>query len=251
MQFLVGLILACLVALAAYRVRALTANGAISACVLGALVFGTGGWRWGAALVMFFITSSALSRWRRRGKEALGFAKGGRRDAAQVWANGGVAGICALLALLRVWPTAYAHGLFLAALAAANADTWATEIGAALGGQPRDVRTGKPVRIGASGGVSVVGTMAALAGALLLGLFAGMHWLPVTLAGFAGALADSLLGATVQAQWQDPACPERLVETAPSETAQPLRGIAGMGNDSVNLLSTAIAAGLCAFLLNR
>ena len=101
MQFLLGAILAALIALAAYRARALTVSGAVSAWAIGAVIFGVGGWGWGAALVAFFATSSGLSRWRRRVKARMGFDKGGRRDAGQVWANGGAAAACALLALLR------------------------------------------------------------------------------------------------------------------------------------------------------
>ena len=235
MLFLLGT-LAALIALAAYRARALTISGAASAWAMGTIIFGVGGWAWGAALVTFFITSSGLSRWRRRDKARLGFEKGGRRDAGQVWANGGAAAACALLALRL--PFAQAHLLFLAALAAANADTWATEIGAAWGGTPRDVRTGRRVPAGTSGAVSAAGTAAALAGALLLGLFAAPQGAGavgvVTAAGLAGALGDSLLGATVQAQWRDPADPGTL-DGAPRRGVPPERGLAWVGNDLVNL----------------
>ena len=68
---------------------------------------------------------------------------------------------------------AHAYLLFLAALAAANADTWGTEIGSALRGQPYDLRT-ETTRTarGTSGAVSLGGTVAALAGAALIGVFA-------------------------------------------------------------------------------
>ena len=239
-QFLLGTVLAAFIALAAYRARALTASGAVSAWVVGTMIFGVGGWAWGAALLVFFATSSGLSRWRRRVKARMGFAKGGRRDAGQVWANGGVAAACALLA--RVVPFGLAHLLFLAALAAANADTWATEVGAALGGTPRDLATGRRVPPGTSGAVSAAGTAAALAGALLLALFAAPEGIGsvgvVTFAGAVGALGDSLLGATVQAQWRDPADPTWWTETG---TGPPARGLAWVGNDLVNLVCTLLA----------
>ena len=249
MHFFLGALLAALIAVVAYRARALTRGGAASAWAVGTLIFGVGGWAWGAALVTFFVTSSALSRWRRQAKVRLGFAKGGRRDAGQVWANGGAAAGCALLGL---WvPLPLAHLLFLAALAAANADTWATEIGAALGGTPRDLRTGQRVPPGTSGAVSVAGTAAAGAGALLLGLFAAPEGVRavvlVTAAGLTGALGDSLLGATVQAQWRDPADPARWTER-PQGQEPPTRGRAWAGNDLVNLFCTLIAVVLAAAL---
>ncbi len=249
MHFLLGIALAAAIAYTACRARALTLSGAVSAWGVGAIIFAAGGWAWGAALVTFFVTSSGLSRWRRRAKESLGFAKGGRRDAGQVWANGGAAAACALLALASPALLPRAHLLFLAALAAANADTWATEIGAALGGRPRDLRTLRPVAPGTSGAVSAAGTAAALAGALVIGLFAGHGWLPVTLAGLGGALGDSLLGATVQAQWRDPDDPARLTERPPNDRTPPARGLPGVGNDLVNLSCTLLAVALCACLL--
>ena len=240
-----GFVLAAAVAALAYRVRALTRSGACAAWAVGTVVFGIGGWLAAGALLTFFGTSSALSRWRRKQKEALGYEKGGRRDAGQVLANGGVASACLLLTLVGV---KVGFLLFLAALAAANADTWATEIGSALGGLPVDLRTGRRAEAGTSGAVSLPGTLAALAGATLLGLFAGSvkAFALVTLAGFAGALCDSLRGATVQAQWRDPAKPRRWTEQP--QPGPPERGLRKVGNDAVNLLCTLAAAGLAALL---
>ena len=240
-----GLVLAAAVAAIAFRAHALTRSGTLAAWAVGTVVFGAGGWRASAALLTFFATSSLLSRWRRRQKEALGYEKGGRRDAGQVLANGGVAAVCLLLMPLGV-PNALL--LFLAALAAANADTWATEIGSAVGGKPYDIRTGRRADAGTSGAISLPGTLAALAGAGLLGLFAGSSkaFLIVTLAGFGGALCDSLLGAAVQAQWRDPVNPRRWTEQ--SQAGPPERGVRGIGNDAVNALCTLSAAGLASLL---
>lgn len=240
-----SLVLAAAVAVLAYRAHALTRSGASAAWMVGAVVFGVGGWWAAAALLTFFGTSSLLSRWRRRQKEALGYEKGGRRDAWQVLANGGIAAACLLLTLLQV---PHARLLFLAALAAANADTWATEIGSAVGGRPYDIRTGRRAEAGTSGAVSLGGTGAALAGAALLGLFAGSPkaFAVVTLAGFGGALCDSFLGATVQAQWRDPVHPNRWTEQP--QAGPPERGVRGLGNDAVNGLCTLSAAGLALLL---
>jgi uncharacterized protein (TIGR00297 family) len=245
-QFLLGILLAAGVSAAAYRARALTRGGALAAWAVGAVVFGIGGWMAAFALLTFFVSSTLLSRWRRGQKEALGYEKGGRRDAGQVLANGGIAAVCVLLTLTGVKSGML---LFLSALAAANADTWATEIGSALGGQPYDIRTGRKAPAGTSGAVSLPGTAAALAGAMLLGVFAGSPAkdVIVTAAGFGGAIFDSLLGATVQAQWRDPANPGRWTEQA--QTGPPQRGWRGVGNDGVNALCTLMAAGLAAALI--
>lgn len=244
---LFGSFLAAAVSLAAFRTRALTGSGALAAWAVGAVVFGAGGWGSATALLTFFVTSTALSRWRKKAKEALGYEKGGRRDAAQVLANGGVAAVCLLLPLaLPCVGVARAHLLCLAALAAANADTWATEIGSALGGRPFDLRTGRAAAPGASGAVSGVGTLAALAGAALIGAGAGdaAGWAVVTLAGLGGALLDSLIGATLQAQWPDPDRPGRWTERP--QAGPPGRGLRAVGNDAVNALCTLGAVALAA-----
>ncbi len=220
-------------------------SGAAAACLVGAIIFGAGGWTWAMPLLLFFGTSSALSHWQRAAKKRLGYEKSGRRDAWQVGANGGVATLCALLPVISLHVSvSHAYLLFLAALAAATADTWATEIGSALRGHPYDLRTGRPAPPGTSGAVSLVGTLAALAGAALIGLFAP-QWssrILVTLAGLGGALGDSFLGAVAQAQWRDPVRPGCWTERPQSET--PVRGWRWVSNDVVNLLCTLLAVGL-------
>lgn len=241
-QIILGILLAAIITLLAWQMGALSVSGAVAAWTVGAIVFGFGGWASALPLLLFFGTSTALSRWRRRFKETLGYEKSGRRDAGQVLANGGIAAGCILLPFLFPrFGGAHAHLLFLAALAAANADTWATEIGSALGGQPYDLRTGRSARPGTSGAVSLGGTLAALAGAALIGCFAS-DWLSrgvVTAAGLTGALFDSVLGATAQAQWRDPNHPERFTEH--SQPGPPVHGWRAMTNDAVNFLCSLVA----------
>ena len=255
MQLLLGLILAAAIAAAAYRAHALTVSGALAALIVGTVTFGLGGWAFAVPLLTFFISSTLLSRWRKRSKEALGFEKGGRRDSGQVFANGGVAAICVLVHAFA--PAAIAHHayvFYLAALAAANADTWATEIGAAIGGTPVSIVTFKPVPIGMSGGISLAGTAGLLAGAFVIAvevvLFNPFHRLPIVTApligGIVGALVDSLLGATLQAQWR---YGDRLVEKAPAVDVKPVQGLAWVGNDCVNFVCTASAVAV-AWLLS-
>ena len=172
-------------------------------------------------------------------------AKGSRRDAAQVAANGGVAAAC--LAAWAVWPAAPLYGAFVGALAAAAADTWATEVGTWVGGPTRRLGVGPRVPPGTSGGVSLAGSAGALAGALSVALaatpFAG---LPVALGaaagGLAGALADTALGATLQARYRAP--DGSLTERATAGgAALPLAaGRRWLGNDGVNAVCTGVGA---------
>jgi uncharacterized protein (TIGR00297 family) len=263
MQLIIGFFLASIIAYLAYRARSLDRSGALAALVVGTVIFGLGGLPWAILLLTFFITSSGLSRaFKNRKKEANEkYAKGGQRDAGQVFGNGGIATLFAALHFFypeSAWPWLG----FAASLAAVNADTWATELGVLNPTAPRlitDLR--KVVEKGTSGGVSWGGTLASLAGASLIGLEAamlnpsGMNWLSfvlVTVAGLLGALFDSLLGATVQAIYYCPSC-QKETERNPThscgtQTTQ-IRGWTWLDNDWVNFACGAfgmIVAFVCA-----
>jgi len=235
----------------------LTRSGAVAAFWLGWVVFGLGGWTWTIILMAFFISSSFFSKLFKRKKISAErvAAKGSRRDAAQVLANGGVAGVFVLLHAFLPHEDLFWLG-YCAALAAANADTWATELGVLNRRKPVKLFTGQPVEAGTSGAVSLAGTLAALAGAGFVGL-AGWLLHPagakagviilgiVTIAGLAGSLVDSALGAKFQAIYFCPSC-ARETEKRPrhgcgTETLF-LRGWKWLNNDWVNFACTLTAA---------
>jgi uncharacterized protein (TIGR00297 family) len=269
----IGAVLAGAIALVAWRVRALTAGGAAAAFAVGTLTYAAGTLGFTFVLLAFFVPSVLLSRIGRARKRALvDVGKHGARDAMQVIANGGVATACAV-----VW--AFGHDprwalAFAGAYAAATADTWATEIGTLARRQPRSILTLRPVATGMSGGVTIPGTLAEIAGAVWLGVTGlagiaaayvlnaadfGFAWhtgapaaymvpvgtlLAIPVGGIAGATADSVLGATVQELRRCDVC-ERACETDPHACGAPsrlVRGVRGFSNDVVNLLATATGA---------
>jgi uncharacterized protein (TIGR00297 family) len=94
---------------------------------------------------------------------------------------------------------------FAAALAAGGSDTVASEIGKAWGRRTFLITTGARVAAGTPGAVSIVGTLAGLAAAAALGSLAAalyvIDWnavLPVVVGATAGALLESVLGATLE-----------------------------------------------------
>jgi uncharacterized protein (TIGR00297 family) len=249
-QILIGFGLAILTGLAAWRTGALAVSGAVSASLVGGLIFSLGGLPWAALLLTFFISSSALSKLFRQKKAALAekFAKGSQRDWGQVLANGGVGAFLVLLHALypdQFWPwLAYAG-----AMATVNGDTWATELGVLSPKMPRLVTNGQPVERGTSGGVTLAGIGATLAGAALVALVMSLTdgraalasvMIVIPLAGLAGATFDSLLGATVQAIYYDPERKKETERVIPG--AEPVRGWAWMNNDAVNFISSIFGA---------
>ena len=266
------------VAYMAHRVQALNRGGAVAAAVLGTVVFGMAGAGWAVVMLTFFVSSSLLSKLFRARKAATGpdFAKGSNRDVWQVLANGGVSGAAALayFVLQQVHPAGTLASIlwvgFAASLAGANADTWATELGMLNPRQPLLLTTLQRVPRGTSGGVSLVGTLAALVGSALVGGMAvwvtGMGWalaldaspwkalVAIVVGGVLGSLVDSLLGATLQAIYFCPAC-QKETEKHPQHTCGGKtvhqRGLAWLNNDGVNFLCTlsAALAGVCLFLV--
>jgi uncharacterized protein (TIGR00297 family) len=241
----------------AFRAQALTRDGALAAFVVGTCTYASGGWAFTLVLLAFFIPSVALSRvGRRRKKQLVDNGKGGARDAWQVLANGGIATACALIAGSggTTWIAAFAGSY-----AAATADTWGTEIGTLARGTPRSILTWQPIPAGLSGGVTLAGTAAEFAGAAWIAVAAALSLTPalrligpVCIGGIAGALVDSVLGATLQELRRCPAC-GRTCETNPHACGTPtlrIRGLRGFSNDGVNFAATltgaAVAFALCA-----
>lgn len=245
MQLFLGFILAIIIALLACKAHSLNKSGALAAAFTGTVIFGIGGWQWAILLLTFFITSSALSRAFKKRKQGLDekFSKGHERDAGQVFGNGGMAAFFA--ALHFFFPESIIPWVgFAASLAAVNADTWATELGVLNPNPPRMITNlNKIVEKGTSGGISLIGTFASLAGSALIAFLASLltdNWslfLLITFSGLAGSLFDSLLGATVQAMYY---CPTEKKETEKhplhtcgTETVH-IRGWKWLDNDWVN-----------------
>jgi len=250
-QIVIGFSVATLIAVGAYGARALSLSGAFATVIVGTLTFGWGGLTPAVLLVLFFVSSTALTRYRRGRKTSLspGFSKGGRRDYGQVFANGILAAVCSFMYGVQdneIWLAG-----IVGALAAVTADTWGTELGVLSNRMPRLLTTGAHVPPGTSGGVTLPGSVAGFAGAGLIGLAAALFdqnalWLIVgVLAGMLGMFLDSLLGATIQVMYHCPQC-EVNTEQHPqhrcgTQTSR-VRGISWVNNDVVNLLASSMGA---------
>lgn len=243
-------VIVLLVVLYVVRLHWLSVSGSAAAFVVGWITLAGGGWQGTAVLLTFFVTSSVLSRWRAEHKRRMEFltARGSQRGATQVLANGGVASLCIALYALTgetCWWLA-----FVGAYAAANADTWSSEIGALSTAPPRHILTGRILRAGDSGGVTLLGFLAGGAGSVVV---AGVAWfvhpvplqqsLAVALGGMVGNLLDSVLGGTLQARYRCAQCGE-LVERREhcGSLSQHVAGWRWINNDAVNLLGTLAGA---------
>jgi len=246
--------LSLLLGLAVLQLHGATQGGAFAGTVITAsLMFSTVTFTpgepfpyapWHTALLPMlavFLLTWAATRLGRETKEWLGTAERKQgRTAAQVAANLGVA---ALLSngLAQSWlagnrwllhvPSALLLAAGLAALAEAAADTVSSEIGQVIGGLPRMITTLRRVEPGTDGAISLVGTLAGVAAAVIVAAAGSMalnggsvmFWISCA-GGVFGLFFDSMLGATVERRgW--------------------------LNNDAVNFFSTASAAAFALGLL--
>lgn len=258
-------LIAMLVAIISRRAGFLDVGGAIGVFLIGSIILATGGFAWLLPIIVFFVSSSLISLWRRERKSELKafHAKSGPRDIKQVLAKGGIP--CFLAVCFSFTVDQRLYFAYLCALAAANADTWASEIGFFSRRPPVSIVNWKPVSRGTSGGVSLKGYLAAGAGAGVIGLvglpfYSGEHVTAgpvflalVALVGILACTVDSILGATAQARLRCPRCgamtenPNHCAE----RSATLVSGKMWMNNDLVNVacsLSGAVIAGLFAYL---
>lgn len=254
---LLGLLFSLLIAAFSLWRGSLTRSGALAALGIGTAIYLGGGGAFYLCLLTFFVTSTLLGKVGKRRKAQLKreFEKGDTRDARQALSNGGVAAACALGALLLPHPAW--TGAFLGALATANGDTWATELGTLSRREPFSLTRFRRVPRGTSGAVSPLGMLATAGGGLAIGLCAAGHarsfglstlalLLLGTSCGVLGSLVDSLLGATLQAGYRCETC-QVATEGALHHCGTRCdltRGLAGFDNDLVNLTATFAGAGL-------
>ena len=238
------------IAVAARRVQALSTSGALATIAVGSVTV-VAGWSWAILLVVYFVSSVALTRFRAAVKVARTdgvVAKGGPRDAIQVFANGFVFALAAALWVATAWEGWRAIGA--GALAASASATWATESGTLSRNEPRSRGTWRRVPTGTSGGVSTPGVVAAIAGSLFIALAAiALGWpreasVSAFVGGLAGSTVDSLLGATVQQRrWCDRCnSPTERARHGCGTASRFVGGVRWIDNDVVNVTSTLAGA---------
>lgn len=269
MDWLIGLGGSLLVAGMALRKQSLTLSGAAAAVVMGTIYYGSGSLIWFGLLLTFYFSSTFWSKWKKRAKAKFDhlYEKTGQRDAAQVFANGGIGMLLCLGNAIAPHPAWLLF--FLGVMATVNADTWATEIGGLSKSEPRSLLSGKRVPAGTSGAVSGLGTFATCMGALTIGVAAVVSlyiaadpafpypysWsflivicCSACLGGIAGSFTDSLLGATIQAMHRCKQCHHVMEKREHcGQPTQLIKGYSWMNNDLVNLFSS-IVGGIVALI---
>ena len=242
-------------ALAAVLLRTIDARGFLASVTVGFAIIYGGGVQWFVIVAVFFTLGVVFTLYKYGYKRKLGSAqgKGGARNWPHILANGGLA------SLFAVWnffaPDQALSALFLGAVSTSAADTAATELGLLSRSKPKLITHPSEVVLpGTSGGVSFLGFVGATIASLVIGLISvllGMLQeafliIPVCLVGgLAGAVVDSLIGATFQRQGYCAIClkPTEALKHC-GERTKPTKGVPYVENNVVNVLSTFAGAGV-------
>ena len=195
--------MAFVISVAAFVLNWLTLDGAVSAHLFGTIAYGLGGLSGALPVLFFFISGSLLSK--NIVHNGSSPKKNIRRDGDQVWANGFWFALSLIIYFFSKHPAFLAAAI--SSLAATTADTWATELGGnRIKGKTVLISTLKTVNPGTDGGISVGGSLSAIAGSILITL---TFWVTrpqsgfvllfiIAISGVVGCFADSWFGARIQ-----------------------------------------------------
>ncbi|EOA19515.1 hypothetical protein CARUB_v10002408mg [Capsella rubella] len=270
-RLILAVILSSLIAFRSYKRRSLDLSGGIAGFLVMTIHF-TAGFRYGALLLVFFLTSSKLTKVGEDKKRRVDaeFKEGGQRNWVQVLCNSGIASVLVVIACtLTGWQdkcldskqsetvTALIGGI-IGHYACCNGDTWSSELGVLSDAQPRLVTTLKPVKKGTNGGVTKAGLLAALAAGttvgltfIIFGLFTAscasnvvlkqLLVVPLSaLAGLCGSLIDSVLGATIQ--FSGFCSVRNKIVGKPGPTVKKISGLDILDNNGVNFVSILLTS---------
>ncbi|WP_027407799.1 DUF92 domain-containing protein [Anoxybacteroides tepidamans] len=242
------------VAVGGFLVRSLSVSGAVATVLVGLAVAYGFSWKGLLLLGAFFASSSFWSHFRKQQKQRVAekVEKGSQRDYIQVLANGSIPAFIGILSFL--FPSSIWEGMFVVSIAAANADTWASEIGSISRHRPRLITTWKKTEPGTSGAVTMLGTLASFSGALVIAVIGAYLWssisvVMISVIGFFGSVFDTYMGAVWQALYRCRVCgiETEKKEHCNKETVQ-IKGKPLINNDLVNWLAIACSTAVYFFV---
>ncbi|KAK9049063.1 hypothetical protein SSX86_008376 [Deinandra increscens subsp. villosa] len=276
-QVMIAVLISSFIAINSYRKHSLDVSGAFAGFFVMAVHLSVN-YRFGAMLLAFFFTSSKLTKIGEDRKRSIDadFKAGGQRNWIQVFSNSGIATIL----VIAFWKLKSSQdfclnstesyiitsivGGIIGHYSCSNGDTWSSELGVLSDEQPRLITTFKVVRRGTNGGITKAGLQAAAAAGTVIGLafvlpgfftksctndafLKQLLVIPLAaLAGLAGSLIDSLLGATLQFSGF---CGVRnKVVSKAGPTVKRISGLSILDNNGVNVVSILLTSMLMAFV---
>ena len=255
-----SVVLAALVAFITIKKKAFTVPAALSACVMLVISAVCGAWAGIVIVLAAYFAIFAVDMVIGEKSEAVTGSinqRSGARGMVQVIANALAATIAAVCGFIFKKPELMI--VYAAALTECLADSLASDVGVLSKKDPIDICRMKRIKRGLSGGVSLLGTLSALAGCLLMCLVSFIFFgistkviIAVLVIPMLGIIIDSILGSLVQAKYKCTVCGKNTEKTVHcNQKADHVGGIKLINNDAVNIISnflTAILAAVCVLL---
>lgn len=230
---IISILLIALAAFIAVAKDKLTILGGITGYLVACAIYAGAAINGVILLGLFFLLGTLATSWGKGVKHSHNADdnNGGKRTAAQVLANGSVAGVCGILAYIFPQHHELLVIMLASSLSSATADTLSSELGTVYGKRFYNMLTFRKDIRGENGVVSLEGTLFGLAGSAIMAyaycFHYGWQWFHViVVAGTVGNIVDSLLGAALERKGY-------------------------IKNNAVNLLNTIAAAltALCIYFL--
>ena len=251
----VSVILAAAVAFITIKKKAFIVPAALSACAMLVIAALCSGWSGIVIVLAAYFTIFAVDMIVGDRSEKVTKAinqRSGARGIVQVIANALAATIAAVLSFFLKKPELMM--VYAAALTECLADSLASDVGVLSKKDPIDICRMKRIKRGLSGGVSLLGTISALAGCIWMFLvswiFFGMSLdlvITIIVIPMAGIAVDSILGSLVQAKYKCTVCGKATEKTSHcGEKTSHVGGIKLINNDAVNIISNFVTAILAA-----
>ena len=186
--------------------KKLTIGGAFTGAVMAILIYLGFGYTGVSMLATFFILGTVATIWKKKEKAVVKVQhdQSTKRDAGQVFANGGVAGAMGALSYFFPNESDLFNLMMAASLSSAMADTLSSELGMIYGRHFYNIISWKKDARGLDGVISLEGTLIGVIGSAIIALIyaLGLEWDRsfgiIILAGTIGNLSDSLLGALLE-----------------------------------------------------
>ena len=222
-----------------YRKNHLSLSGFLSASLMAALITGLGGSFYLIPIIIFFISSTIISKLGNSTKNKTSI----NRSVSQVISNGGIPLLICVINHFYQYDILYFA--FLASVAAANSDTWGTEIGKFSKVRPVDIISRVTLPKGESGGITNIGLLGSIIGSFVIGISGYLfinsfkYLLLVSISGCLGAIFDSVLGSTLQGRFisRD----GLIISEKKKDNNYLITGVIFFNNDFVNLCCTLSA----------
>ncbi|MDD4705910.1 MAG: DUF92 domain-containing protein [Bacilli bacterium] len=224
-----------ILALYALYKNKITISGIILAWLLGIIICYLGGYIAFLALTIVFLLTILSDKIKSNKEDKT-------RNIMQIISNVLTATMC--IVLFYVTNNNIFYIMYYCVIAGSLSDTLASSIGTLSKSKPINIFTLKKLKIGESGGVSLLGLFISLIGGMIIGSiyliveFNLMNFIIISFMGFLGSFFDSIVGTLLEAKYRCLKCHKKTNDKIHCKKKTKLiKGYSLIDNNVVNLLS--------------